>query len=434
MLFVLVIGIFLASCSPGHSGGNEIAFIRNGHIWTVDPNGANAFQVVSQDMPAIGYNWSPNHQILAFRTLDTQIVNPTITKDIAANPITGQVSDAPSTINTVGIDGGTPISIMLSGSGIQYSNPYWNISGTRLVYRQESTVSPFIPGSALWWISQNDQPEGIAVKHLPSSYSLPSFSYIDSTAIGNFTKGLFTSSLQGTNIRYLTSGLLPGHPLSATLERVLWQPAHTHPLILYATPDTSTKTTSKAMVQLVVLSPDGQQTTLTSCACTQFAWSPDGSFVLYSTGTTYTILDITTHKAFAVNTKQNSVPYWSPDSKFLLLDGIHQLQLVTIATGKVQLLLSDGTSSFSSNSPVEVVSVHALVQPVPNNIWASDGLHFLFLTRGRLHWQNTILSQGLYSVAISTHGQVQSSPTLVDAGNDTQAGWSFQDQNTSFLY
>ena len=432
MIFVLVLIILLASCSPGHSGGNEIAFIRNGHIWTIDPNGANAFQVVSQNMPVIGYIWSPNHQILAFRTLDTQIVKPPIIKDIVVNPITGQISDAPSTINTVGIDGGTPIPIMLSSTGIQYNNPYWNVSGTRLIYRQESTELPFIPGNAIWWISQNDQPDGIAVKHFPSSYSYPSFSYIDSMAIGSNMSGIFTSSLQGTDIHSLISGQLPGHPLSATLERVLWQPAHAQPLILFATTsDKPTKLATHSDVQLVVLSPNGQQTTLTTCSCIQFAWSPDGSFVLYSTGTSYTILNVATHQAFSIPTEQNSVPYWSPDSKFLLFDGVHQLQLVTIATENVHILLSDG---LSSSSPVEIAGVHSLVQPVPNNIWASDSLHFLFLTHSRLHWQNTMLSQGLYSVAIDAKGRVQNSPTLVDAGNDTQAGWSFEDQNTSFLY
>src|SRR2546425_8564779 len=47
----------LAACSPGHSGGNEIAFLRDGHLWTIDPDGSNAFEVVADDTPVVGYGW-----------------------------------------------------------------------------------------------------------------------------------------------------------------------------------------------------------------------------------------------------------------------------------------------------------------------------------------------------------------------------------------
>jgi len=77
-----------------------------------------------------------------------------------------------------------------------------------------------------------------------------------------------------------------------------------------------------------------------------------------------------------------------------------------------------------------------LLQPLSNSIWASDSRHFLFLTRGRLLWQGKSLNSGngLYTVPIDDHGQVQGSPTVVDTGNDTQAGWTYEDPNTSFLF
>lgn len=434
MFFILITAILFASCSPGHSGGNEIAFIRNGQLWTIDPDGANAFQVVSENTPVIGYSWSPNHHILVYRTLDAQFAKTIAAKQLTVHEVTGQIADAPGTINTIGIDGGTPIPVMLSSSGIQYSNPYWNTGGTRLLYRQESTSAPFVPGSALWWISQNDQPEGIAAKHFPLSYSLPSFSYVDSMAIGNSENGLFSSTLQGTDVHYLVSGQLPGHPMIATLERVLWQPTHAHPLVLYALPSGTSAKSPHNQVQLVTLSQSGQQSVLASCTCTQFAWSPDGSFVLYSTGTSYTILNINTHRAFSIAAEQNSVPYWSPDSQFLIINGPHQLQLVSMATKKAQILLTDGTTPSYRPSDTPVVTIHSLVQPVPNSIWASDSLHFLFLTRGRLQWEQKTLSSGLYMVTINSNGLPQGTPTIVDTGNDTQIGWSYQDMNTSFLY
>ena len=434
VFFILITAILFASCSSGHSGGNEIAFIRNGHLWTIDPSGANALQIVSENAPVIGYSWSPDHHMLAFRTLDTEFAKTLAAKHLLTNQITGQVIDASSTINTVGIDGGTPIPVMLPNSGIQYSNPYWKTDGTRLLYRQESTSVPFVPGSALWWVSQNDQPEGIAAKHFPLSYSFPSFSYIDSMAIGNSQNGLFSSTLQGTNVHYLISRPLPGHPLIATLERVLWQPAHTRPLVLYALiPGTSTKASSH-QVQLMTLTQDGQQTLLTSCACTQFAWSPNGSFVMYSTGASYTIMNVNTHSAFSIAAEPDSVPYWSPDNQFLLIDGPHELQLLSMATKKTQILLSDGATQPYAPSDTPTITIHSLIQPVPNSIWASDSLHFLFLTRGRFHWGQKMLSSGLYEVTINGNGQPQGLPTLVDKGNDTQVGWSYQDMDTSFLY
>ncbi len=437
LLFVLA---GLASCSAGHLGSNEIAFIRNGHLWTIDPNGANAFEMVAQDTPVVGYSWSPTHQILVFRTLDSSFAKTSATKQLVTNTITGQIEDSPSTVNTIGVDGGSPIPIMLSNPSIQYSNPVWNSTGTRLLYRQGPTGIQ-TPNKTFWWASQNDQPEGIASKVLPTSESRLSPSYIDASAIGIIQKGIFTVSLTGTNMRFLVPGPLSGHPLPATLERVLWQPQHTQPSLLYArlAPSKTTQSApSKTVgilpeIQLMLHTSDGQEKAIATCACVQFAWSPDGNTVLYSTGTKDTLLNITTLTSFDIPIEENSVPYWSPDSKFLLLDGTHTLQLVRMADMQQQVLLSDGLTSDES---IQFAGVNALLQPAPNSLWASDSSHFLFLTHNRLMWQGHTLSsgKGLYTVTIDAQGQPQGTPVVVDTGNDTQAGWTNQDENTSFLY
>ncbi len=435
LLFVLA---GLASCSSGHLGSNEIAFIRNGHLWTIDPNGANAFELVAQDTPVVGYSWSPTHQILVFRTLDPSFTKTFVSHQLAINTITGQVEDSPSTLNTIGIDGGSPIPIMFSNPNVQYSNPVWNATGTRLLYRQGPTATQ-IASKTFWWASQNDQPGGIAAKLLPSSDARLSPSYIEASAIGTMKKGIFTISLTGTNIRFLVPGPLQGHPLPAALERVLWQPQHAHPSLLYAklAPSKATQpATSKTIepeIQLMLHTSDGQEKAITTCTCLQFAWSPDGTKVLYSTGTKDTVFTIATHTSFDIPVEANSVPYWSPDSKFLLLDGIHTLQLVRIADQQQRILLSDG---ILGNERTTIAGVNALLQPAPNSSWAADSNHFLFLTHNRLLWQGQILStgKGLYTVTIDAHGQPQGMPVEVDTGNDTQAGWTNQDENTSFLY
>ncbi len=437
LLFVLA---SLASCSAGHLGSNELAFIRDGHLWTIDPNGANAFEIVAQDTPVVGYSWSPTHQILVFRTLDPSFAKTFASKQLITNTITGQVEDSPSTVNTIGIDGGSPIPIMLSSPEVQYSNPIWNITGTRLLYRQGPTGTQ-APDKTFWWASQNDQPEGIAAKVLPTSEARLSPSYTDSSAIGTTSKGIFTVSLTGINTRYLVPGPLQGHPLPAALERVLWQPQHAQPSLLYARL-ASTKTTPSTPskmggilpeIQLMLYTSEGQEKAIATCACVQFAWSPDGNTVLYSTGTKDTLVNISTRTSFDIAVEGNSVPYWSPDSKFLLLDGIHTLQLVRVADEQQQVLLSDGVTSDES---IAIAGVNALLQPAPNSVWASDSSHFLFLTHNRLLWRGHTLSsgKGLYTVTIDVNGQPRGAPVVVDTGNDTQVGWTSQDENTSFLY
>ncbi len=391
VLFLLLLLPGLASCSPGHLGSNVIAFLRDGNLWTIDPNGANAFEVVAQDTPVVGYSWSPNHQLLAFRTLDVDFAKTSQAKQLDDHPIIGLIGDVPGTINTIGVDGGTPIPIMFSNPDTRFSNMLWNASGTRLIYRQAPKLAPSGPDNVLWWVSQNDQPGGIAAKTLPGSYSIPSLAYTQDLAIGNSGLGMFTNTLAGTNIRYLTHEPLAGHPLPAPLERVLWQPAHHDTTILYAiTPSQRSANTDSFPVQLLLRSMDGngQTTILTTCACTQFAWSPDGDHVLYSTGSTYTVLNLKDHSSFNIANEDGSVPYWSPDSSFLLFDGLHTLTLVRITDKQSKIQLSDGhTSSRGKTTTGILPATNALLQPVANSPWAADSRHFLFLTHNRLLWQ-----------------------------------------------
>jgi Tol biopolymer transport system component len=197
LLLLLLIVSGLAACSPGHVGGNEIAFVRDGHIWTIDPDGANAYEIVSQSTPVVGYSWSPNHQLLAFRTLDESFAKTAAARHLASNPMTQLPGDAPSTLNTVGIDGGFPISIISSDASVAYSNAWWDADGSRLLYREESVSPPPDPDTVLWWVSQSDQPNGIARKLLPGSFSIPSLSSANQMATGNSRSGLFTTTLTG---------------------------------------------------------------------------------------------------------------------------------------------------------------------------------------------------------------------------------------------
>lgn len=433
----LLISQVLAACNSGHLGSNVIAFIRDGHVWTSDPDGANAFAIVAPTTPVVGYNWSPTHQLLAFRSLDEDFARTPEAKQLPTTTPTGQVGDIPSTMNTIGVDGGTPITLAFSHPDIRYSNAIWNTTGNRLLYRQTEKTDPAIPVEARWWISQNDQPGGIAVKSFPGSFSIPSFSYKNSLIAGISQQGVFTTDLTGANLHTISQGPLPGHPLPPSLERVLWQPAHDDRNLLYAIPaPNQQKNQSSPPIQLILSTLKGQQTPLAACSCTQFAWSPDGNSILYSTGSSYTILTLSDKSTFSIQNEENSIPYWSPDSRFLLLDGQHTLTIVNILTKHHTILLSDQqhpTPAVKTTTPQS--TAQAFLQPLANNIWSADSRHFLFFTSNRLLWQNHHLStgKGLYTVTINDDGEPQGTPTIAATGNITQAGWTYEDANTSFL-
>lgn len=430
LLLALFGMLALAACTPGDLGNEEIAFLRNGDLWTMNPNGANAFEAVAQNTPILGYGLSPNHQIFVFRTLDGSFAKTFAGTHLAVNPLTGLAGDVPATLNTVGIDGGTPIPIMLSTPHLARSNAWWSPNGNRLLYREGADPTLGSPALVTWIVSQNDQPEGIARKTLLDSFSIPSINAENSLVVENSLQGIFTTTLAGTNLAFVQRGALPGHPLPASLERVLWQPAHENPALLYAL-----MSRTQGIVALVLRTAGGQTHILASCNCFQFAWSPDGNQVLYSTPLGYTVLNIQSGSSFAFKAEHGAVPYWSPDSRALLLDGLHTLTLVRIADRQTQILLSDGQAPVMTDAPLP--SPTAFLQPVANSLWNVDGQRFVVITRGRTLWQGQRLNagDGLYTISLNAQDQPQGQPFLVDQnGQDTQPAWSYEDPNISFLF
>ena len=109
LIWLLILVASLAACNPGHLGGSEIAFVRNGQLWTIDPDGSNAYTAVASDTPVIGYALSPDHHILVFRLLDGGYAASSAGKHLNVDPLTGLPGDLPASLNTVGIDGGMPL-------------------------------------------------------------------------------------------------------------------------------------------------------------------------------------------------------------------------------------------------------------------------------------------------------------------------------------
>src|SRR5579875_1806507 len=127
----------LAACTPGHSGSNEIAFIRNGHLWTINPDGSDAFAIVNDPLPVLSYSWSPSHQYLVYRQLDPTFASTTAGKHISNNPLTMEPGDLPSTINTISINGGTPMPKKKTIADIIQNSVAIADVGDHFIYRQE---------------------------------------------------------------------------------------------------------------------------------------------------------------------------------------------------------------------------------------------------------------------------------------------------------
>ncbi|WP_322481263.1 hypothetical protein, partial [Thermogemmatispora sp.] len=404
LLSCLVLVLGANACSPGYSGTAKIAFVRAGQLWTIYPDGSGAYQIADNTPPVVGVGWSPDHHLLVFRTLDSDYAASAAGRQLKSDPLTGLVTDVPAGLNTVGVDGGTPIPILFSSAAVRVSDAWWNPTGNRLLYRLTLRG-----GTSLlrWELAQNDQPGGIATRTLPVSLAIPSLSAGAGSILGVDQRGLFTTTLSGTEQRWLTRGLPAGHPLPATLERVLWQPRQSQPAFLYAV--SALPDGSAAKVALLLQSATGKTYTLLTCSCQQFAWSSDGQHVLARTvDGHYLIISLDGTVRQTIQAEIDSVPFWSPDGRFLLLDGRHTLWLIDIQTGRRQLLLSDRTPAGQlTTSHGTLPAVGTLLQPVPNSLWGADSRAFVFLTRGRLWWQgNSLLREGngLYLVTLDTRG------------------------------
>ncbi|GCE28449.1 hypothetical protein KDA_39330 [Dictyobacter alpinus] len=438
ILLLLCLGL-LAACAPGHSGEQVVAFIRDGKLWTIDANGNNAFAIVAQSQPVVGYAWSPTHQILAFRMLDPDYNKTAEAKTLVSQNDAPVIPDAPSTLNTIGVDGGSPITIAFSSPEVSYNDPFWSSNGSRLMYRQAPKNFAANPSNVQWWIAQNDQPGGIAAKAFAPTFSIPSISDAPQNymILGNNSNEVFTTNITAGD-KTNKGQFLAGHPLPATLERLLWRPAHRNQSFLYASEKQTQESEAKNQlnVQLIWQTLEGPATPIATCTCTQFAWSPDGNTILYNSGNQYTLYNVQNSSHFTINAEDGAVPSWSPDSKFLLLDGSHQLSLVNIASKTHTQLLSAGNSSPDKAQQAALGKTNTLLQPVGNSPWSSDSQRFIFLSHGRLNWQNQTLSddKGLYVVSINAQGEIQGKPGLITSGQITQPGWTHQDPNTSFLY
>ena len=417
---LLCVMMFVSACGAGNSGAVELAYVRDGALWTIQPDGGTRFQVAPATI--IGFAWSPDHHEFVARFAAVYPI------PASADTLLDSVPDMLAGFGVISIDGGNIIPIMPATPNTQRSDAWWDANGNRVFYREQ------IVGSAAsqtqWILSQADQPNGIARKVIATGPTIPTSApdgsqIVTITPAGDLIIGppqAATRVLQHNALVTLPNGTWPARPL--------WQPGH-H-AILYAVAGPAPDLTTLMLTDL-----DGKtQRVMTIAALEQYSWSPDGSHVLLRTPAGYTIhplaggAEVTWPDADPL-----SLPWWSPDGHDIVTRSPTTLALVTTATGAVKTL-----AHLSGAPPTTPTAAAAFFHPITGNPWSPNGQSLALVTGGGT-WlggdtSGTALATksspgtGLYIIALSA---LRSAPKLADWGAHVAPSWSTPDPNTQFV-
>jgi len=426
VFFWLVLGALvvslLAACSPGHTGDIEIGFLRDGALWAIDPDGSNLHQIEAGQM--IGFSWSPDHHLIALRMQNNAPAG-------GASPF--GLSDLNSELGVTAIDGGNVIQITPPDSGLLRSDAWWDADGNRLLYREESSDTNSSGGAPQWKLSQDDQPAGIARKDLPASVVLPAVNSDGSLIASIDAGGHVLVGSPGSAPQTVATGALTILPGSNYPARPLWQPGTGS--LLYATAGASADDT-----RLWLRASDGTTRPLATIPnLQQYAWSPDGRWLLARTSSDYRLYSPSGDERFSWNDSASvSLPFWSPDSRFVLILDPDGASLVNIAARRQSALLGGGVSL----PPAPTVGQAPWLRPAITSPWKSDSSALLFTAAPGSIWSaqpdralptGSGSGGGLYVSALNQQSSAPQFPTLLDWGTHQSVAWSTLDPNCAFL-
>ncbi len=424
-LFALL-GAMLSACSPGHPGGNEIAFLRGGTLWAVDPDGSNLHQIASDHL--IGFSWSPDHH---------QIVVRLPPGSAPTNPSPYGYPDLKSELSITSVDGSTLLQITPPDSGLARSDAWWDASGNRLLYREEKTNAQGQLEAPQWKLSQADQPAGVARKDLPTSAVLPAINSDGSRVASIDASGKLVVGTPGGVPTTIATGTLLAQPLAGGYPaRPLWQPGTG--ALLYAVASAGPAPDVTTLV--LRISSGAAQPLLTVDHLQQYDWSPDGQHLLVRTAGDYRVYNPKGAEQFSwSDTSATSLPFWSPDSRWLLILEPDQAMLVNVATHQRQTLLK---GTFALPQPPGTQHLAPFLRPATSSPWNSDSSAFLLSNNGQGTWAaqpdkplpSAVGSgDGLYLVTLGQHSGAPAFPSLVDWGQHQSVAWTTLDPNCSFL-
>lgn len=410
---VMLVGI--SACGV-HSGGSAIAFMRDGALWSIQPDGSSSVYIAGNNV--VGFSWSPNHHELVYRSGASALLAAQGRSPASALG----APDAPSVISVASVNGGAAIQISPDLSALLRGDAWWDPSGHRLLYAEYAGVA----GSQPSYIeSQADQPAGIARKLVANAVTLPVLSPDGKQIAVIDAQGNVRLGSAERQDRVVASGALVTLPQVARPARLLWQPRHN--ALLYPT-------TSSGGVSLVLSDlTTGNATVIGATALAlDYAFSPDGTRLLVQTPDMLEVWNVT-QPGTPVYMWRESDPFalawWSPDGSAVLVQDHSGWWLGDIKSGTFNRILYE--SPTSGEPPANVASWH----PAAGSPWSANGAQMVFAS-GAGVWRGQALTpprSGAYGLYVAEPRNTSSRPRLLDSGPDSAASWSYADPSTTFL-
>jgi hypothetical protein len=218
----------------------------------------------------------------------------------------------------------------------------------------------------------------------------------------------------------VTGDALRQLPDTSRLGRVLWRP-HTDEL-LYATAE------NNAVLLRLGQGYSAAQTLGTVSGLLDACFSPDGAALLVRTTDRFLVWDIKTPGSVRyewVNADQTAIPYWSPDSKRLLIFDAAGATLVDLDTKTTARTLA-----YAQPAHARQGTPHW--RPAPGGPWSPDGGSVVFVAAVGDSWNGMRLATpGIYVASMTATGATQA--RLIDSGADEAPLWGYLEPSTSFL-
>jgi hypothetical protein len=416
-LLILLLVPTLAGCGITiHPGGDEIAFLRGGAIWGIQPDGTHARVLASGNIVSLG--WSPDHHQILYRGViggKVQFAPPTSTS---------AVPDAVGNIAVISINGGFPLVLTRGDDSLARGDAWWNPSGNRLLYREEFPASP---GAPTYVVSQSDQPAGIASKAVLNADSLPVLSSDGHQVAVLDTAGDLLLGTPGNTAAVVARGGVLTEPGTGRPAHLLWQPERNALLYPTASPSGGTR--------LVLVGLGGQVLwSLSVPALVDAAFSPDGSKLLVRTPTRFEVFSVGGSTALISWSESDpyALPWWAPDSNRLLVLDQSGVKLINVHRHTEEGLGTVAPPAASSSA------TRHWWHPATTNPWSADGSQIVLAAGVGDTWLGKKFpsprgnSRGLYVVSMSA-GRAAGTPSLIDSGDDAVPAWSYADPSTSFL-
>ncbi|HEV7128752.1 MAG TPA: hypothetical protein VGN32_15080 [Ktedonobacterales bacterium] len=415
--FVVLCAAVVAGCGF-QSGGDEIAFLRDGQLWTIGQDGLNPSAIAGRNV--VGFAWSPSHHQIVVRT---SAGAPPLAAGLAMAP------DSAGNLSVTSADGGGTLTITPSVAGLARSDAWWNAGGNRLLYAEDILNSAGqVQGTPFYVLAQSDQPAGIARVVLQGGGDIPALAPDGAQVAAIDASGAVRLGKPGTSGRVLATGALLSLPTNNRPARLLWQPGHD--ALLFATSGGS------GQVNLVLADLQGHTHTVGAVSeLLDYAFAPDGSHVLIQTSSRFEVWSIgATPSGLPTYTWDESdgdaQVWWSPDARYVLVSDGAGLWLADLRRHALEHLLDQ-----SSSAVAPPVDTHRFWHPLTGSPWSPDGAQIVFADSAYASWLGHALpvpaaGGGLY-VASVVNARV--APTLIASGSIAWPSWSYLDPNASWL-